>query len=90
MAACKTKNPSARRRPAGCTPGIFGEGSRVSTNQKPESGAFSLLTGRGVGPFPFLFNCFTLKTPVICLLIISVIRLTVVSYSSIVSYTYNR
>ena len=32
--------------------GIFGEGSHISTNQKLENGAFSLLIGRNMSPFP--------------------------------------
>ena len=72
---------------------IFGEGSHISTNQKLEYGAFLLLIGINMRPFPekyrtLFLNFLTLKTPVICLLIIPVIRLTVVRYSSIVSYTY--
>ena len=32
--------------------GIFGEGSHISTNQKRENGAFPLLIGRNMRPFP--------------------------------------
>ena len=32
--------------------GIFGEGSHILTNQKQENGAFSLLIGRNMRPFP--------------------------------------
>ena len=32
--------------------GIFGEGSHIPTNQRRENGAFSLLIGRNMRPFP--------------------------------------
>ena len=41
---------------------IIGEGSQISTNQKRENSAFSLLIGRNLRPFPdnFVLYNFTL------------------------------
>ena len=43
---------------------IIGEGSQISTNQKPGNSAFSLLIGRNLRPFPDNFVLYKASTKI--------------------------